>query len=431
LTVGPKQDYNYIWWDIYSRQGTFIQQENAMVEFAERATGAILGMAIGDALGAVVEGLHAQRIADWFGQLRDFDQARDFYQSLSERTDLPSRVVISHRQRWRMPGLYTDDTQQALLLIESLVQSGKADHHDYARRITECLRATQTPDLPLGLFRGCGPGFREIAHRLLSGQSPDATGVDSAGNGASMRIAPVGLFYHDNPIEAGRGAVEISVLTHRDSRAILAAASIAMAVSLAAQRIGIDSRRGFFQELIDLVKELCIELADYPMLSGPTQARLCQQYIEAMENLKPHLGDSYPTAATVVSHFASQVSETYLTAESPFCLCSVLMGFWHFLHFGDSIEEAIVSAVNAGGDTDTIAAMTGAMIGALRGKRAIPGAWLRELVNRQQVELRAKALITGTIDQPDWKPFIEMEKELTLQEIAQRQQLIAAETLAE
>ena len=264
-----------------------------MVEFADRATGAILGMAIGDALGAVVEGLHAQRIADWFGQLRDFDQARDFYQSLNERTDLPDRVITSHRQRWRMPGLYTDDTQQALLLIESLVESGKADRHDYAHRIIECLKASESLDLPLGLFRGCGPGFREIARRLLSGQSPDATGVDSAGNGASMRIAPVGLFSHDDPLEAGRGAVSISVLTHRDCRAILAAASIAMAVSLASERICIDSRRGFFQELIDLVRQISVELADHPMLKDSPHVQLGGQYIEAMENLKPHLGDSY------------------------------------------------------------------------------------------------------------------------------------------
>ncbi|NLE28975.1 MAG: hypothetical protein GX629_04820 [Phycisphaerae bacterium] len=398
-----------------------------MVEFADRATGAILGMAIGDALGAVVEGLHAQRIADWFGQLRDFDQARDFYQSLNERTDLPDRVITSHRQRWRMPGLYTDDTQQALLLIESLVESGKADRHDYAHRIIECLKASESLDLPLGLFRGCGPGFREIVRRLLSGQSPDATGVDSAGNGASMRIAPVGLFSHDDPLEAGRGAVSISVLTHRDCRAILAAASIAMAVSLASERICIDSRRGFFQELIDLVRQISIELADHPMLKDSPHVQLGGQYIEAMENLKPHLGDSYLTAATVVGHFASQVSEMYLTAESPFCLCSVLMSFWHFLHFSDSFEESIVSAVNAGGDTDTIAAMTGAMAGALRGKRSIPGAWLRELVNRPQVELRAKALIANTTDLPDWKPFIEMETALTSQEVALRQQLIAGE----
>jgi ADP-ribosylglycohydrolase len=398
-----------------------------MVDFAERAMGSILGLAVGDALGAVVEGLYAQKIADWFGQLRDFDQARDFYETLNERTDLSESIVSSYRQRWRMPGLYTDDTQQALLLIESLIHSGRADRHDYARRITECLHATASPDLPLGLFRGCGPGFHEIARRLVSGQSPDATGVDSAGNGASMRIAPAGLFYHENPLDAGRGAVNISVLTHRDSRAILAAASIAMAVSLACSRIGIDSRRGFFQELIDLVKQINTEIADHPMVGGPAQARLAGQYIKAMENLKPHLGDSYPTAATVVSNYASQVSEMYLTAESPFCLCSVLMSFWHFLHFCDSFEEAVVSAVNAGGDSDTIAAMTGAMSGALRGKRVIPAAWLRELVNRPQVELRAKALILKTTDLPEWRPYIEMEMDLTRREISQRQQVFAIE----
>jgi ADP-ribosylglycohydrolase len=404
----------------------FQREGQAMVEFADRVTGSVLAMAAADALGAVVEGFSSQRISDLFGQLRDFGQVKAFYESLDERADLSPKIVASHRQRWRMPGLYTDDTQQAMLLIESLVACGKANRHDYARRLVHCLETNQREDLPLGLFRGYGPGFREVMKRLLSGQSPDATGLDSAGNGASMRIGPVGLFYAGSPMDAGRGAVEISLLTHRDSRAILASASVAMAVSMACVRVTIDSRKEFFKDLIRLVEALSQELAEHPTLSGPGQAELRQQYIEAMKNLEPHLPDSYSAAATVVSVYASQVSDMYLPAESPFCLCSVLMSLWHFLHYRDSLEEAIVSAVNEGGDADTIGAMTGAMIGALRGKLAIPANWLRALVNRKQLELRARALVERNLDLPGWESFCTMETTLTLQEMESRHKMLAA-----
>jgi ADP-ribosylglycohydrolase len=395
-----------------------------MVEFADRAAGSILAMAIGDALGAAVEGLSSQRIADLFGQLRDFSQIRTFYDSLHERSDLSSKIIAVHRQRWRLPGLYTDDTQQALLLAESLVADEGANRRGYARRLMQCLEASRSDDLPLGLFRGYGPGFKEIMRRLMSGASPDTVGIDSAGNGAAMRIAPVGLYYAGDTMEAGRAAVEISLLTHRDSRGLLAAASVAMAVSMATRLVTIDSRVEFFKELIKYVETLSQELADHPMLSDPEQTALRAQYIEAMKNLLPHIRDSYGATATVVSSFASQVSNMYLAAESPFCLCSVLMSLWHFLHYRDSLEEAIISAVNSGGDADTIAAMTGAMIGALRGKMAIPGNWLRMLVNRKQVELRAQAIVRKTLDLPEWESFCEMETALTLQEIESRNKIM-------
>ena len=395
-----------------------------MVEFADRVAGSVLAMAVGDALGAAVEGLSSQRIADLFGELRDFGQVRTFYDSLSERGDLSTKVIAGHRERWRLPGLYTDDTQQALLLIESLVADGGANRRGYAHRLMQCLEASRRDDLPLGLFRAYGSGFQEVMRRLMSGASPDTVGVDSAGNGAAMRIAPVGLYYAGDPPAAGRGAVEIALLTHRDSRAILAAASVAMAVSRACELVTIESRVEFFKELIRQVEALSKELAEQPLLAGPEQAELRTQYIEAMNNLLPHIRDSYAAAATVVSRFASQVSNQYLAAESPFCLCSVLMSLWHFLHYRDSLEEAIISAVNSGGDADTIAAMTGAMVGALRGKLAIPGGWLRALVNRKQVELRSQALVQRRLELPEWESFCEMEATLTREENESRSKML-------
>jgi ADP-ribosylglycohydrolase len=342
---------------------TSYQGGRMMVEFADRAAGSILAMAVGDALGAAVEGLSSQRIADLFGQLRDFSQVKTFYDSLRERSDLSTKNIAAHRQRWRLPGLYTDDTQQALLLVESLVADGGADRGGYARRLMQCLEESRQDELPLGLFRGYGPGFKEVMRRLMSGASPDTVGIDSAGNGAAMRIGPVGLYYAGDPMAAGRAAVEISLLTHRDSRALLAAASVAMAVSMATQLVTIDSRVEFFKELIRFVEALAFELADHPMLAEPEQVDLRAQYLEAMKNLLPHIRDSYVATATVVSSFASQVSSMYVTAESPFCLCSVLMSLWHFLHFRDSLEEKTGGTAGPGpGEKNTRSARLGTLL---------------------------------------------------------------------
>jgi ADP-ribosylglycohydrolase len=56
------------------------------------------------------------------------------------------------------------------------------------------------------------------------------------------------------------------------------------------------------------------------------------------------------------------------------------------------VQEGVRYAVSLGGDTDTNAAVTGALLGALHGREALPGAWLEKLVDRQAIEAEAEAL---------------------------------------
>ncbi len=364
-------------------------------------------MALGDALGAAVEGFSSTKIINMFGQLREFSQVKVFYSSLNERTDI-SKDKIRLLKRARQPiGLYTDDTQQAVLLIESLIEAGGADRYDYAKRIVDIINRTKTKSQPLGVFRRYGSGFKQVVENLMKGVSPDESGIDSAGNGAAMRIASVGLYYADNPDASANAAIEISLLTHKDIRAILSAAAVAIAVSLACQTKTIDSRTKFLSKVISCIRKM----KKINMPRTIRQQKIFEkQFFTATDIIIKHLPDSYEIAAGAISKYASEITGQSLSAESPFCLCSVMMSFWHFLHYRESTEEAIVSAVNAGGDADTIAAITGAMVGALRGRQSIPAHWLNKLKNRKQLELRAQAILEKSTKLDGWLSFIEMEK---------------------
>ncbi len=370
----------------------------------DKIKGSILAMAIGDALGAAVEGFSAEKIASIYGQLREFSQVSIFYSSLDERTDISKSQIRELKKRKIPIGLYTDDTQQAILLIETLVDKGIADRYDYANRIIDVVNRTKTKSKPLGVFRGYGRGFKQVVDNLLKGISPDRAAVDSAGNGAAMRIAPVGLFFHDNPKKAAQQAIEISMLTHKDVRAILSACAVAISVSLSVESKTILSEKEFFGKIISYLHKIKL-----PEILNRQEERI-EQFFASADILAEHLSDSYQIASRKISEYVNEITGQYMPAEHPFCLCSVMMSFWHFLHNRDSTEEAIISAVNAGGDADTIGAITGAMIGALKGDKSIPYHWVKSLKNRNQLKLRAQAIIAGTKELEGWQDFIEMEQ---------------------
>src|SRR3954467_13056772 len=92
-----------------------------------RARGCLLGLAIGDALGAPLEGLSAQQVRAHYGQVSGY---------------VDGAVAWKRKPyRWRMPGLYTDDTQQALALSDVLIESGRAD----AGRLADVYLALANP----------------------------------------------------------------------------------------------------------------------------------------------------------------------------------------------------------------------------------------------------------------------------------------------
>jgi hypothetical protein len=98
----------------------------------------------------------------------------------------------------------------------------------------------------------------------------------------------------------------------------------------------------------------------------------------------------------------------------------VLFAIYGAVSHPDSFEEAVLSAVNEGGDADTVGAITGAVSGALRGADAIPERWLKGLANRKQIKARAEALAAGKWMPGKLEDLYEMEYGLTQREHDER-----------
>jgi len=273
--------------------------------------GSLIGSAIGDSLGAQREGTYGFR----------------------EVTE---------------PGpVYTDDTAMMIAVAESLIECNGFDGAHMAGLFVKYFG--QEP------WRGYGAGPPRIFKMIKSGRRWDEN-LDrelydggSFGNGAAMRVAPVGLFYYNDPEKLREISCQSSRITHSHPLGMEGAALQAYAVSLAIREeknfpgrlkefTGVD----IYRKKIDVLEELLDKKEDRELV-----VRELGNGIEAF--------NSVPTA--IFSFLA-----------------------------GSSFKEALIYAVSLGGDTDTIGAMTGAIAGAWWGIDGIPPEWRKNLENRDYIE---------------------------------------------
>lgn len=282
-------------------------------DLIDSAQGLLVGTFIGDALGMPIEGYTREKIVSEFGFVRGYLEGR-----------LP-------------PGTYTDDTEMTLGLAESLVERGGFDPQDAATKFAENFT----------LWRGYGSRTCGVISKIRAGQPWDEVGTDSWGNGAAMRIAPLGLHYcgHSGLREVAAKSCRI---THQHPNAL--AGSVVQAVSVAES-----VRRGLL--FID------VDVESYQEILIPVAGEFGEALVRPLERLKDlSLGHtSEEKATTLSSAFACDVSAV---GSVPAALAAFLSA--------EDFEDAVVTAVNAGGDTDTLGAMTGALAGAYYGLSGIP-----------------------------------------------------------
>src|SRR4051794_23104779 len=299
-----------------------------------RARGALYGLAIGDALGMPSQMLsRAEIVRRWGPLLRGFEPAP------------PGHPIAGG-----MPaGAVTDDTEQAVLLARLLVKGcGTIDSRELAAALTEWERAMAGR----GSFDLLGPSTKRAVTAILAGVPPEEAGATGTTNGAAMRIAPVGIAVpvarHDPTSEArlstlvDRTAMASSV-THNTGVALAGAAAVAAAVSagvsgatiaeataLGIQAARIAAHRGHWVAGADVAAR--IEWAT-SLVAGQDQ--------EVAANLIYRIvGTSLATQESVPAAFAVLAA----VPADPWLACRM--------------------AASLGGDTDTIAAMTGAIAGA-------------------------------------------------------------------
>ncbi|MET0956518.1 MAG: ADP-ribosylglycohydrolase family protein [Cryobacterium sp.] len=301
----------------------------------DRAVGALTGLAIGDALGMPSQMMSRPDVLRRFGPhgLAGFEPAAD-----------------DHPLAAGMPaGSVTDDTEQALLLAGLLLAgSGHVDTAAYARALLDWeagMRARGSLDL-------LGPSTRGALARVLAGESTAESGRFGVTNGAAMRVAPVGILLpaDDLPALVDR-VVETAVATHNTGVAIAGAAAVAAAVSAAVDGAGISE-----------ATEVAIEAARLGATRG---------YWVAAGQVAPRI--RWAVDLMAVSRPRESLDLVYqLVGTSLASQESVPAAFAVLALYPDDPWRACLSAASLGGDSDTIAAMAGAIGGAAHGIGGFP-----------------------------------------------------------
>ncbi len=287
----------------------------------------MLGAAIGDALGKQNEGLSRKDILKK-GYSRDYCNAS---------AGCPSEKLMS--------GQYTDDTEQMLVLAQSLIDRRGFDAQDFARSIAKWGSQALNDPARKSLV---GPSSAAAVAKLNAGISWEEAGSMLPSCGSAMRVAPIGLFYKDlDEIESK--AVLSSIPTHRSKGAIAGAVAVAVGVRCALRDM----------ECSEIMKEMSARASHHDADLGKKIELAFKRKDAEPDEVFAGLGTSYLAYETVPSAF--------------YCFSR---------HF-DAPERAIIEAVNAGGDTDSIACITGALCGALHG--SFPDRWISGLENKERV----------------------------------------------
>jgi ADP-ribosylglycohydrolase len=286
----------------------------------DKFRGAILGCFLGDAFGAGFEGMSP-------------DEVISRLSTLSEN----------------FPRTYTDDTDMTLALMESIIESGKVDPEDIANKFSQCCDLT----------RGYGIGTIKAVHALRAGVAWHQVSrvvfeKGSFGNGAAMRVSPVGLFFHHDLEALREAAMDQANVTHTHPLGEWGAVMQASCVGLALLQ---DPKKSLTKE------KIIIELREI-LWPGPVEY---QKALNEMENI---FAQGKKVETRVIARRLGNGVEAHRSVPSASYVA---------MTYSPDFQDAIRAAISLGGDTDTIAGMVGAIVGAHVGERGLPVEWIEQL----------------------------------------------------
>jgi len=307
-----------------------------MIDILDRFRGCLLGLAVGDALGMPTEGYTAREIKEKFG-------------SISEMQPAPQ----GHFHSGLLAGQFTDDTEETLLLAESIIEASGFSPEGFVGKLTAWGTAWTLDE---HLNRGVGFVTRSAVESMIAGADWRQSGLSIPTCGAAMRVAPIGLLYHPD-INVVKSYADLQSLpTHASPAARAGAVAVAVGVALGAAGL---SRETIFRNAASQASRLDAEFAERLLWAG------------TLLDLPPEdaLG---------------------LIRNSPLATETVPAAFYCFLKFEP--REALTVAASSGGDTDSIASIAGSLFGAAFGPSWIPESWLGALEDKERIENAARGL---------------------------------------
>ncbi|MEN8242455.1 MAG: ADP-ribosylglycohydrolase family protein [Chloroflexota bacterium] len=291
------------------------------IEKSSRYLGCLLGLACGDAVGTTVE----------FKPRGSFEEIVD---------------MTGGGPFGLQPGEWTDDTSLALCLAESLTEMGGFDPADQALRYLKWYREGYLSST--GACFDIGNTTKDAIQRFERTGKPNSgsTHPQNSGNGSIMRLAPVPMYYSPDLDQVIEFSGKSSLTTHGA------------------------------QEAVDGCKLYGLIIAH--ALQGKSKETVLFEIKEYIQ-----IGELSPKIAAIARGEYRDKNRDEIRG-SGYVVASLEAALWCFYHT-NSFEEAVLTAVNLGEDTDTTGAVVGQVAGAYYGVEAIPAGWLEKLKYREKI----------------------------------------------
>jgi ADP-ribosylglycohydrolase len=327
----------------------------------DRAEAALVGLAVGDALGMPTQYLPRGTVEHLYGGLRWFEPG-------PEVNDISRGLPAGH---------VTDDTDQALIVARALIAG---EGHVTPARLARDLLAWEAQMEAVGSLDLLGPSTKRALTALANGADPAETGRWGDTNGAAMRIAPVGILVPPQPLDSLVDRVaEVCALTHNTGIAIAGASAVAAAVST-----GVDG--GTFDDALDAAVLAARQGARRgAYVAG---ADVATRIVWAVDLVRS--ASTEAAALDAVSYLVGTGIATQESVPAAFALLALAP---------DDPWRVCLAAANLGGDSDTVAAMAGAVGGALHGTGAFPDAAVELVTTSNGLDVRP--LVTRLLELRD------------------------------
>lgn len=307
-----------------------------MVETRDRYEGAMLGLAIGDALGWPVEFMSLDAIHAEYG---------------------PDEITDLEPSRGHPAGTYTDDTQMSLAIARAILSKGAEPEGVFVAEVArEFVAWSRSPENDRAPGRTCMAGCRELA------RDPDWSAPghnNSKGCGTAMRTATIGLAWHGDEERIVRLASEVSELTHGHRTATAGGVATALLVGWA--------------------------------LDGVTPDEMLPRLVRHTRPISDELTDKIEQVPTVLD---MEPESTYAVLGNAWtadeAIACALYAFWRSPH---DYRRTVVTAVNMDGDSDSVGCIAGAISGAFNGVDAIPADWRTTVEQADYLMGTARALL--------------------------------------
>lgn len=324
------------------------------MDLLDRAYGALVGGAIGDAMGMPASFLTREQIKNTYGYIKDFlkpdDDVQKYHGSLEA-------------------GDITDDTMESIIVSKVLIEHNGFSEEAFNNEMKKW--AVEQKMLESTVI---GPSTRRYLTALIEGRDPKETSGKGNTNGSAMRAAPIGVKYYNDIAKCIEAAVASSLPSHGSKPAVAAACAVAAAVS--------GGVHGGYSP--NEILNMAYDAALYGEKKGADiTAPMVSKRIKLIESIVDSVGEGG------INDILDEIAGVF--GASMFAYESVPVALAIFYAVNGNAKEGILGAVNTGDDADTNGSICGNICGAYSGASGLPDEWKERVQKTSSVDFKTEA----------------------------------------